>query len=75
MIFLYNETTSLQRQQDVLARLYTDETLRHAFRNDPIRIGKENGLNESEITQLTEISAEELDFFAESLFWKRLRAR
>ncbi|HLM61143.1 MAG TPA: hypothetical protein VK308_10080, partial [Pyrinomonadaceae bacterium] len=37
------------------------------------RVGKENHLTEKEILELAEILPAELNFFAESLFWKRLR--
>lgn len=64
---------SLQQQQNFLARLYTDTNVRRAFLSEPEKIGAENDLNETEITELAEILPEELNFFAESLFWKRLR--
>ncbi len=64
---------SLLEQQNFLARLYTDEKLRRAFLSEPSKIGRENLLSEIEITEITEILPEEISFFAESLFWKRLR--
>ena len=64
---------SLQEQQNFLARLYTDTELRRAFLSEPTNIGVENDLNEKEIAEIAEIIPEELNFFAESLFWKRLR--
>lgn len=64
---------SLRHQQDFLARLYTDAELRRAFLLQPDKIGAENGLNKKEIAELSEVLPEELIFFAESLFWKRLR--
>jgi hypothetical protein len=64
---------SLQHQQDLLARLYTDAEFRRAFLSAPEKIGAENLLNEKEIREIAEIMPEELDFFADSLFWKRLR--
>ncbi len=64
---------SLQKQQNLLARLYTDEVLRRNFLSEPSRIGKENDLSDSEIAEIAEILPEELNFFAETLFWKRLR--
>lgn len=64
---------SLQEQQNFLARLYTDAELRRAFLSEPNKIGAENDLGEKEIAEIAEIMPEELNFFAESLFWKRLR--
>lgn len=63
---------SLKEQQDFLARLFTDESLRHSFWENPEKIGKENGLDDSEIEQFKEIIPEDLNFFADSLFHKRL---
>jgi len=64
---------SLLQQQNFLARLYTDENLRRSFLSEPEKIGLENDLNEREIAELTGIIPEELSFFVDSLFWKRLR--
>ncbi len=64
---------NLQKQQDFLARLFTDESLRRNFLNDAKKIGVENGLTESDIAALENVLPEQLDFFADSLFWKRLR--
>ncbi|MGI9054354.1 MAG: hypothetical protein ACR2F2_00995, partial [Pyrinomonadaceae bacterium] len=64
---------SLLEQQNFLAKLYTDEKLRRDFLSEPSKIGQENYLNEIEIAEITEILPEEISFFAESLFWKRLR--
>lgn len=64
---------SLLEQQNFLAKLYTDEKLRRDFLYEPSKIGRENYLNEIEIAEITEILPEEISFFAESLFWKRLR--
>jgi len=64
---------SLQEQQNFLAKLYTDAELRRAFLSAPEKIGAENDLNEREIAEIAEIMPEELNFFADSLFWKRLR--
>lgn len=64
---------SLHEQQNFLARLYTDAELRRDFLSEPAKIGAENDLSHSEIAELAEILPEELNFFAESLFWKRLR--
>ena len=64
---------SLQEQQNFLARLYTDTYLRRAFLSEPEKIGAENDLSEMETEDLKTVLPEELNFFAESLFWKRLR--
>lgn len=64
---------SLLEQQNLLARLYTDEQFRRAFLSEPEKIGKENLLTENEIAEIFEVLPEEINFFAESLFRKRLR--
>jgi len=63
---------SLQKQQDFLARLFTDEGLRQKFLSEPAKIGAENGLSKSETADLQAVLPEELGFFADSLYWKRL---
>lgn len=64
---------SLQNQQNLLAKLYTDAEFRRAFLSEPAKIGAENDLSTSEIEEIAFVMPEELNFFAESLFWKRLR--
>lgn len=64
---------SLLEQQNLLAKLYTEDTFRREFLSNPLKIGAENNLNEAEIAELTEVMPEELNFFSESLFFKRLR--
>ena len=64
---------SLLETQNFLARLYTDESLRQRFLAQPEKVGRENRLSVAEITELAEILPQELHFFADSLFWKRLR--
>jgi hypothetical protein len=64
---------SLQKQQDFLARLFTDEDLRQNFLSEPEKIGAKNGLSETEIDDLKTVLPEQLNFFADSLYWKRLR--
>src|SRR5215213_1679726 len=59
---------SLEQQQNLLAKLYTDAEFRRAFLSQPAKIGAENDFSE-----IAAIMPEELDFFADSLFWKRLR--
>lgn len=41
--------------------------------SEPEKIGKENALSEKEIYEIAQIIPAELNFFADSLFWKRLR--
>ena len=64
---------SLQNRQNLLARLYTDAEFRRAFLSEPAKIGAENNLSHAEIEEIASVMPEELEFFAESLFWKRLR--
>ena len=64
---------SLHEQQNFLAKLYTDAELRREFSSEPISIGLANNLSETEINEIAKILPEEINFFAESLFWKRLR--
>lgn len=64
---------SLAETQKLLARLYTDADLREQFLAEPFRVGKEHNLNEIEIRQISEVLPAEIRFFAESLFFKRLR--
>lgn len=63
---------SLLQQQNFLARLYTDENLRKNFLSEPEKVGRENDLSEREIADISQIIPEELNFFADSLFRKRL---
>lgn len=64
---------SLVEVQNLLARLYTDEDLRQNFLSAPEKTGREFNLTEKEIAELSAILPEELNFFSESLFFKRLR--
>ncbi len=64
---------SLENRQNLLAKLYTDAEFRRAFLSEPLRIGAENDLSRAEIEEIAAVMPEELEFFAESLFWKRLR--
>ena len=61
---------SLQKQQDFLARLYTDVSLRQNFLSAPAKIGADNDLSESEIIEIAEIMPEELNFFAANYVFK-----
>ena len=62
---------SLAEVQGLLARLYTDESLRERFLSEPFLVGNENGLSQSESKQLAQILPEQLRFFADSLTHKR----
>jgi len=64
---------SLLDVQNFTARIYTDENLRREFSAAPDDIGKQNNLTETEIGELVGILPDEINRFAESLFWKRLR--
>jgi hypothetical protein len=63
----------LEQQQNLLARLYTDADFRRAFLSEPEKIGAENDLSAEEIGEIAAIMPDELNFFADSLFWKRIR--
>jgi len=63
----------LRETQNFLARLYTENTFRQNFLSEPEKIGQENNLDKAEIAEILSIFPEELNSFAESLFYKRLR--
>jgi hypothetical protein len=63
----------LAEQQKFLARLYTDERLRREFFDAPGATGWAHDLTADEIAEIAGMMAEELDYFAATLFWKRLR--
>ncbi len=63
---------SLLEQQNVLAKIYTDETFRSEFLSEPEQIGLQNGLTKEESVEISRIMPAELKFFADSLFYKRL---
>lgn len=62
---------SLLEQQSALARLLTDPEFRQRFLAEPDRAGRELGLNEGESEDVASVA--ELESFADSLIWKRLR--
>ncbi|MBC7898489.1 MAG: hypothetical protein H7070_00370 [Saprospiraceae bacterium] len=62
---------SLRKQQDLLVRLLTDESMRRSFSLDPNGVGTTHGLNSPEIADLENIIPDELAHFAESLIRKR----
>lgn len=47
--------------------------MRQNFLSAPEKIGAENNLSDTEIEDLRTVLPEQINFFAESLFWKRLR--
>lgn len=64
---------SLLEQQNLLARLYLDESLRRAFLSDPAGVAGPFGLSDAEIAEIALVVPEEIDSFADSLFRKRAR--
>ena len=64
---------SLQRQQDIFARLYTDSEFRKEFLNDPGAFAEGLGVTSPEARGLATFGADELSWFSESLYSKRLR--
>lgn len=62
----------LAQTQQVLAQLYTNTELRNRFFANPQTVGAELGLSEAETQQLAQISAQQVNIFANSLKWKRL---
>jgi hypothetical protein len=64
---------ALLETQNFLAQIYTDEKLRREFLSEPEKIGGKNNLKPEEIAELIAIFPAELNAFAESLFYKRLR--
>ena len=62
----------LVQTQQVLAQLYTNSELRKRFFDNPQTVGAELGLSDEKTQQLAEISAQQVNIFANSLKWKRL---
>ncbi|MDI1240501.1 MAG: hypothetical protein PSX80_01105 [bacterium] len=63
---------SLQKQQDILARIYTDAEFRGRFLSDP-ELAAAAGLSRTDAIQLASAAADEVRWFADSLTNKRLR--
>jgi hypothetical protein len=63
---------SLQDVQNLLARIFTDEDLRLRFLQEPEKTGAENNLSAAEIGQIRQLLPEQINLFADSLFYKRL---
>src|SRR5688572_25480713 len=64
---------SLLEQQNLMARLYLDEKLRHAFLSDPPAVAGPFGLSEEEIAEIALVVPDEICSFADSLLRKRMR--
>ena len=62
----------LAEMQKTLARLYTDAAVRERFFGDPLKVGRELGLDDAEASLLARLSASEVKRFSESLHNKRL---
>ncbi|BAY21867.1 hypothetical protein NIES2100_16250 [Calothrix sp. NIES-2100] len=62
----------LAQTQQVLAQLYTNSELRQRFFANPQTVGAELGFSDEETQQLAQISAQQVNIFANSLKWKRL---
>lgn len=62
----------LTMTQLILSRLYTDAALRKRFLANPESLVKEFGLDEHQMRELAQLSAQQLNFFADSLIRKRL---
>ncbi len=63
---------SLIEQQNFTARLFLDGSLRRIFLENAEKIGAENGLNGEEIEIIKQTLNRDFEFFADSLFFKRL---
>jgi len=62
----------LREIQGVLAQLYTNAALRERFFADPQAVGEELGLSAAEVQQVAQLSAQQVNLFANSLHGKRL---
>lgn len=65
--------TSLREQQDILARLYTDDRFRAAFLKAPDSFAERLGVSKAEGEGLANVAGGDVEWFAESLVSKRLR--
>ena len=64
---------NLQKQQDLLARLYTENKFRSEFLRKPATYAEMIGVSPEEAAALATVAAGEVAWFAESLVSKRLR--
>jgi hypothetical protein len=70
--FIQKKIMSLMILQQTLARIYTDRKLRDDFLTNPDVVGNSLGLNCQEIQQLSNLSPQQVNLFANSLKRKRL---
>jgi hypothetical protein len=63
----------LKTTQQLLARLYTDESLRKTFFSEPMVVATEFGITDDETRQLAHLSRRQVEGFARSLERKRLQ--
>jgi hypothetical protein len=63
----------LKEQQDLLVRLYTDAEFSAAFFDDPSAVSADENLSKDEADEIAAVARDEIQFFAASLIWKRLR--
>jgi hypothetical protein len=64
---------ALQQQQDLLARLYTDNEFRSEFLRKPSSFAEVLGVSPEEADCLAAVAGGEVEWFSESLVSKRLR--
>lgn len=64
---------SLREQQDILARLYTDDRFRAAFLKAPDSVAESLGVSMAEAEGLATVAGREVEWFSDSLVSKRLR--
>lgn len=64
---------NLQKQQDLLARLYTDNAFRSEFLKRPSLFAEGLGVSPNKASALASVATSEVEWFAESLVSKRLR--
>ncbi|HYH85569.1 MAG TPA: hypothetical protein VEX60_08800 [Pyrinomonadaceae bacterium] len=62
----------LAELQRTLARIYTDAELRERYFGDPLKVGREIGLSAEDARLLSQMSAAQVNSFADSLHNKRL---
>ena len=62
----------LAELQRTLARIYTDAQLRERFFGDPLKVGREIGLSAEDARLLSQMSAKQVNTFADSLHNNRL---
>lgn len=63
----------LEKLQNFLVQVYTNNDFREAFFKDPVKFSLEKGFSEKEAEKLSEMSKDYVDFFSQSLHHKRLK--